>query len=133
MWQARFFDRALRTAKEYNNKVEYIHLNPVNGGIGSAGGRMAVVQRAGIFGVASGRGHPPSHRPRVAAVRPTDPNLKRRTADLKTGGPRYPLLEYNTVNTITRKTADLKTGGPRYPLETKFSAASGCPERGCQP
>ena len=29
LWQERFFDRALRTVKEYNEKVEYIHLNPV--------------------------------------------------------------------------------------------------------
>jgi REP element-mobilizing transposase RayT len=29
LWQPRFFDRALRTIKEYNEKVEYIHLNPV--------------------------------------------------------------------------------------------------------
>jgi putative transposase len=28
LWQPRFFDRALRTVKEYNEKVEYIHLNP---------------------------------------------------------------------------------------------------------
>ena len=31
--QGRFFDRALRTVKEYNEKVEYIHLNPVNAGL----------------------------------------------------------------------------------------------------
>jgi hypothetical protein len=29
LWQPRFFDRALRTVKEYNEKVEYIHLDPV--------------------------------------------------------------------------------------------------------
>jgi putative transposase len=33
LWQARFFDRALRTVKEYNDKVEYIHLNPVKAGL----------------------------------------------------------------------------------------------------
>ncbi|MGD0123729.1 MAG: hypothetical protein ABSF46_00115 [Terriglobia bacterium] len=33
MWQPRFFDRALRTVKEYNEKVEYIHLNPVRAGL----------------------------------------------------------------------------------------------------
>jgi putative transposase len=27
--QGRFFDRALRTVREYHEKVEYIHLNPV--------------------------------------------------------------------------------------------------------
>ncbi len=31
--QGRFFDRALRTVKEYNEKVEYIHLNSVTAGI----------------------------------------------------------------------------------------------------
>jgi putative transposase len=29
LWQGRFFDRALRTVREYNEKVEYIHFNPV--------------------------------------------------------------------------------------------------------
>ena len=33
LWQARFFDRALRTVREYNEKVEYIHLNPVKAGL----------------------------------------------------------------------------------------------------
>jgi putative transposase len=33
LWQSRFFDRALRTVKEYNEKVEYIHLNPVKAGL----------------------------------------------------------------------------------------------------
>ena len=31
--QGRFFDRALRTVKEYYEKVEYIHLNPVRAGL----------------------------------------------------------------------------------------------------
>ena len=30
--QGRFFDRALRTVREYHEKVEYIHLNPVKAG-----------------------------------------------------------------------------------------------------
>jgi REP element-mobilizing transposase RayT len=33
LWQPRFFDRALRTVGEYNEKVEYIHLNPVRAGL----------------------------------------------------------------------------------------------------
>jgi hypothetical protein len=33
LWQARFFDRALRSVKEYNDKVEYIHLNAVKAGL----------------------------------------------------------------------------------------------------
>ena len=33
LWQARFFDRALRTVKEYNEKIEYLHLNPVKAGL----------------------------------------------------------------------------------------------------
>jgi hypothetical protein len=33
LWQARFFDRALRTVKENNEKVESIHLNPVKAGL----------------------------------------------------------------------------------------------------
>ena len=31
--QPRFFDRALRTVKEYNGKVEYIHLIPIKAGL----------------------------------------------------------------------------------------------------
>lgn len=33
LWQPRFFDRALRTVKEYNEKVEYIQVNPVKAGL----------------------------------------------------------------------------------------------------
>jgi hypothetical protein len=33
LWQPRFLDRALRTVKEYNEEVEYIHLNPVGAGL----------------------------------------------------------------------------------------------------
>jgi putative transposase len=44
LWQSRFFDRALRSVKEYQDKVEYIHLNPVKAGL---------VRRAG--GVGRGR------------------------------------------------------------------------------
>jgi putative transposase len=32
LWQPRFFDRALRTVREYHEKVQYIHLNPVKAG-----------------------------------------------------------------------------------------------------
>ena len=32
LWQGRFFDRALRTVKEYSETVEYIHRNPVRRG-----------------------------------------------------------------------------------------------------
>jgi putative transposase len=33
VWQPRFFDRALRTVKESNEKVASIHLNPVRAGL----------------------------------------------------------------------------------------------------
>jgi putative transposase len=33
LWQTRFFDRALRSVSDYNEKVEYIHLNPVRAGL----------------------------------------------------------------------------------------------------
>jgi putative transposase len=33
LWQPRFFDRALRTVREYHEKVEYIHLNPLKAGL----------------------------------------------------------------------------------------------------
>lgn len=33
LFQPRFFDRALRTVREYHEKLEYIHLNPVKAGL----------------------------------------------------------------------------------------------------
>jgi putative transposase len=33
LWQGRFFDRALRTVKEYGETLEYIHWNPVKAGL----------------------------------------------------------------------------------------------------
>jgi REP element-mobilizing transposase RayT len=33
LFQPRFFDRALRTVREYHEKVEYINLNPVKAGL----------------------------------------------------------------------------------------------------
>jgi putative transposase len=33
LWQGRFFDRALRTVKEYQETVEYLHLNPLRRGL----------------------------------------------------------------------------------------------------
>jgi putative transposase len=33
LWEGRFFDRALRTLKEYHETIEYIHLNPVRRGL----------------------------------------------------------------------------------------------------
>ena len=33
LWQGRFFDRALRTVREYMEAVEYIHMNPVRRGL----------------------------------------------------------------------------------------------------
>src|SRR5579859_557697 len=35
LWQGRFFDRALRTVKEYRETVDYIHWNPVKAGLAS--------------------------------------------------------------------------------------------------
>ena len=33
LWQGRFFDRALRTVRDYWDTVDYIHLNPVKRGL----------------------------------------------------------------------------------------------------
>jgi len=33
VWQGRFFDRILRTVKEYWETVDYIHMNPVRSGL----------------------------------------------------------------------------------------------------
>jgi len=53
LWQDRFFDHALRTVKEYNERVEYIHLNPVRRGlVGQATDRKwsSVHEYAGVSG-----------------------------------------------------------------------------------
>lgn len=37
LWQPRYFDRVMRTVKEYHETLEYMHLNPVRKGlVGSA-------------------------------------------------------------------------------------------------
>jgi hypothetical protein len=67
--QLRFFDRPLRTVQEYNEKAQYIHLNPVRAGLArrpEAVARTAASVVRGFF--------------------------KRRTADRKNGGPRYLLF-----------------------------------------
>jgi len=33
LWQPRYFDRALRTVREYYEKIDYIHQNPVQAGL----------------------------------------------------------------------------------------------------
>ncbi|MGH9455640.1 MAG: REP-associated tyrosine transposase [Terriglobia bacterium] len=33
LWQGRFFDRALRTVREYHEMVNYMHLNPMKAGL----------------------------------------------------------------------------------------------------
>ena len=48
LWQDRFFDHALRTVKEYNETVKYIHLNPVRRGLVTARDRLEMVERARV-------------------------------------------------------------------------------------
>lgn len=36
LWQARYFDRVIRTVKEYHETVEYIHLNPARRGLAAS-------------------------------------------------------------------------------------------------
>jgi REP element-mobilizing transposase RayT len=58
LWQSRFFDRALRTVKEYNEKVEYIHLNPVKAGLVSRAQDWrwsSVLEYSGLSAGAQGR------------------------------------------------------------------------------
>ena len=99
LWQPRFFDRALCTVKEYNEKVECIHLNPVKAGLASRpedwrwssyneyAGMSAEEQkkRCGLI------------VDRVRILSDPRANLMalsrdRKDADHKTGGPRYSLL-----------------------------------------
>ncbi|MGH9378501.1 MAG: REP-associated tyrosine transposase, partial [Terriglobia bacterium] len=41
LWQGRFFDRALRAVKEYNETIGYIHWNPVRRGLVKRPGEWA--------------------------------------------------------------------------------------------
>ena len=41
LWQGRFFDRALRTVKEYHETIDYIHWNPVRRGLVGSPGEWA--------------------------------------------------------------------------------------------
>jgi len=66
--EARFFDRALGTVEEYDEKVQYIHLNPVRAGLPRRPEAVA--------------------RTTASVVRSF---FNRRTADRKNGGPRYRL------------------------------------------
>jgi putative transposase len=50
LFQARFFDRALRTVRECHEKVEYIHLQPGEGRFRRSLGGLAVVERARLHG-----------------------------------------------------------------------------------
>jgi hypothetical protein len=49
LWRPQFFDRALRSVKEYYEKVEYTHLNPVRAGLvkraEDGGGRACMIAR----------------------------------------------------------------------------------------
>ena len=91
LWQPRFFDRALRTVKEYNEKVEYIHLNLLRRGtpwraptfvkIGAPSTRLVPpsgIEFQRVFGHER-RGAKAAvrldHRPSEDALRSTPPNL----------------------------------------------------------
>ncbi|MFZ0962902.1 MAG: hypothetical protein WAO35_18710 [Terriglobia bacterium] len=50
LWQERFFHRALRPVREYHEKVEYIHLNPVRRGLGKNWKRSSMREYAGVSG-----------------------------------------------------------------------------------
>ena len=53
LWQARFFDCAVRTLKEFNEKVEYIHLNPVKAGLVPMVARTSAFEVRGSWGRSS--------------------------------------------------------------------------------
>jgi hypothetical protein len=48
LWQPRFFDHALRTVKEHNEKIDYVHLIRASAGL---------VSRAGMSGWSSYHGY----------------------------------------------------------------------------
>ena len=80
LWQPRFFDRALRTVKEYNEKVEYIHLNPVKAGLVKRPEDWpwsSVHDYTGSVKAPAGMGGPITCRSRHVASRREDPNLRK--------------------------------------------------------
>jgi putative transposase len=56
LWQGRFFDRALRTVKEYGETLEYIHWNPVKAGLVS---RPELWPWSSVHQYVRGTGHMP--------------------------------------------------------------------------
>ena len=112
LWQPRFFDRALRTVKEYNEKVEYIHLNPVQGRFGQPPGRLAMVK--------------------LQRIRRHERRRTKRTLRFDRR-PRENALRSARTNLIApsrgRKDADHKSGGPRYLTDTHFDGKR--PNRRC--
>ena len=126
LWQPRFFDRALRTVKEYNEKVEYIHLNPVRGG-GQPPGRL--VPPCGIKlqrirrherrrirqptdGLIVDRVRMPFDPPNLIA-----PSRGRKDADHKSGGP-----ESAGINRQEAENERFSRGRSSDPLGPEFCA-----------
>jgi len=78
LWQPRFFDRALRTVKEYNEKVEYIHLDRVRAGLVSRpedGRWSSYNEYAGMSADEQDRTLRFDRRPRENALRSARTNL----------------------------------------------------------
>ena len=76
LFQPRFFDRALRTVREYHEKVGYIHLNPVKAGLVSRAEDWpwsSVHDYAGTFDQAP---ITPSGRSVDRALLPADPHTR---------------------------------------------------------
>ena len=76
LWQGRFFDRALRTVKEYSETVEYIHRNPVRRGLVARpeDWRWSSVHEYGPRGSVPPLGWPPLRIDRVRI--PADPKAR---------------------------------------------------------
>jgi len=115
LWQPRFFDRALRTVREYHEKIEYIHLNPVRAGwVGHAGD-----WRWSSFNEYAGM-RPEEQRQRcgltIDRVKiPADPHTR---------------FEHYLPLPFTTRDADRKSGGARYLLVVaKLRAALFCRDR----
>ncbi len=128
LWQPRFFDRALRTVKEYNEKVEYIHLNPVRAGLVSRPEDWrwsSYNEYAGMSADEQNETLRFDRRPRQNALRSARTNLiapsrGRKDADHKSGGPRYPLP---TIQ-VAGKRPTRRTSSPDSP-EVRFEEVCG--------
>jgi hypothetical protein len=67
LWQHQYWDRFVRNEKEFNERLEYLHLNPVKKGLVRRGSHGQCSPDRGFFGRWSSCNHFASDKATVAA------------------------------------------------------------------